>query len=128
MITSGKYVATPMQDRLRLAGIVEFRSMSDKANPKLWQRLKRHARLLFPTANLDEMKSWMGHRPSLPDSLPVIGSLRDYPNITLAFGHQHIGLTTGPKTGRLVSQMITNETPNENLDAFHPSRFSKARS
>ncbi|WP_170431507.1 FAD-dependent oxidoreductase [Ruegeria arenilitoris] len=47
----------------------------------------------------------MGHRPSLPDSLPVIGAVPGFPNVILAFGRQHIGLTTGPKTGRLVAQL-----------------------
>ncbi len=123
MITSGKYVATPMQDRLRLAGMVEFCNMSNDPNPKLWDRLKHHARLLFPSANLDQVKTWMGHRPSMPDSLPVIGELPGFPNVILAFGHQHIGLTTGPKTGRLVAQLATGERPNDDLSAFSVTRF-----
>lgn len=123
MITSGKYVATPMDGRLRLAGMVEFRKMSDDPNPKLWDRLKRHAGLLFPDADLSQMETWMGHRPSLPDSLPVIGPLQDHPNVILAFGHQHIGLTTGPKTGRLVAQIAAGETPNIDISAFSATRF-----
>ncbi len=125
MITSGKYVATPMQGRLRLAGMVEFRKMADDPNPKLWERLKQHAQLLFPSANLAQIDTWMGHRPSLPDSLPVMGEVPGFPNVVLAFGHQHIGLTTGPKTGRLVAQLVAGEIPNEDLSAFSPARFAR---
>jgi D-amino-acid dehydrogenase len=123
MVTSGKYVATPMADGLRLAGIVEFKPMNAPPDPKLSDRLKRHARLLFPSANLEQAETWMGHRPSLPDSLPVIGAVPGHPNVFLAFGHQHIGLSTGPRTGRLVAQLVAGEQVNEDLSAFRADRF-----
>ena len=123
MVTSGKYVATPMAGRLRLAGMVEFRPMAAPPDPKLSDRLKRHARLLFPGARLDQAATWMGHRPSLPDSLPVIGAVPGHPDVFLAFGHQHIGLTTGPRTGRLVAQLVAGERVNMDLGAFRAERF-----
>ena len=123
MVTSGKYVATPMADGLRLAGMVEFKPMSAPPDPRLTDRLKRHGRLLFPNANLDDAETWLGHRPSLPDSLPVIGAVPSHPNVFLAFGHQHIGLTTGPRTGRLVAQLVAGERVNEDLSAFRVDRF-----
>jgi D-amino-acid dehydrogenase len=123
MVTSGKYVATPMAGGLRLAGMVEFKPMDAPPDQKLGERLKRHARLLFPQARLDEAETWMGHRPSLPDSLPVIGAVPGHPDVFLAFGHQHIGLTTGPRTGRLVAQLVAGERVNEDLGAFRADRF-----
>jgi D-amino-acid dehydrogenase len=123
MVTSGKYVATPMADGLRLAGMVEFKPMSAPPDPKLTDRLKRHGRLLFPKANLEDAETWLGHRPSLPDSLPVIGAVPGHPNVFLAFGHQHIGLSTGPRTGRLVAQLVAGERVNEDLSAFRADRF-----
>ncbi len=123
MVTSGKYVATPMADGLRLAGMVEFKPMSAPPNSKLTDRLKSHGRLLFPNANLEDAITWLGHRPSLPDSLPVIGAVPGHPNVFLAFGHQHIGLSTGPRTGRLVSQLVAGERVNEDLSAFRADRF-----
>ena len=65
----------------------------------------------------------MGHRPSLPDSLPVIGAVPGHPNVFLAFGHQHIGLSTGPRTWRLVAQLVADEQVNEDLGAFRADRF-----
>lgn len=123
MVSSGKYVATPMAGGLRLAGMVEFRPMDAPPNPDLSKRLEAHARLLFPSARLDACETWMGHRPSLPDSLPVIGAVPGHPNVFLAFGHQHIGLTTGPRTGRLVAQMVAGERTNLDLSAFRADRF-----
>ena len=123
MVTSGKYVATPMADGLRLAGMVEFKPMSAPPDPRLTDRLKRHGRLLFPSANLGDAETWLGHRPSLPDSLPVIGAVPGHPNVFLAFGHQHIGLSTGPRTGRLVAQLVAGERINEDLSAFRADRF-----
>lgn len=123
MVTSGKYVATPMADGLRLAGMVEFKALDAPANSRLTDRLKRHGRLLFPNANLENAETWLGHRPSLPDSLPVIGAVPGHPNVFLAFGHQHIGLTTGPRTGRLIAQLVAGERINEDLSAFRVDRF-----
>lgn len=123
MVTSGKYVATPMADGLRLAGMVEFKPMNAPPDPRLTDRLKRHGRLLFPNANLDDAETWLGHRPSLPDSLPVIGAVPGHPNVFLAFGHQHIGLSTAPRTGRLVAQLVAGERVNEDLSAFRADRF-----
>ncbi len=123
MVTSGKYVATPMAGGLRLAGIVEFKPMDAPPDPRLTDRLKRHARLLFPDARLEEAETWMGLRPSLPDSLPMIGAVPGHPNVFLAFGHQHIGLSTGPRTGRLLSQLVAGEPVNEDLSAFRVDRF-----
>jgi len=123
MVTSGKYVATPMTNGLRLAGIVEFKPMNAPSDPEMSNRLKRHARLLFPNARLNDCKVWMGHRPSLPDSLPVIGVVPDHPNVILAFGHQHIGLSTGPRTGRFVAKLAAGEAINQDLSAFRVNRF-----
>lgn len=109
----------------------EVREMPAPAHPKLRERLKRHARLLFPGADLDKVETWLGHRPSTPDSLPVIGPVTEYPTIILAFGPQHIGLTTGPKTGpktgRLVAQLANGETPNEDLSAVSSAWFEKGK-
>ncbi|MCP5083374.1 MAG: FAD-binding oxidoreductase [Alphaproteobacteria bacterium] len=123
MVTSGKYVATPMADGLRLAGIVEYKPMDAPPDPRMTDRLKRHARLLFPNADLDDAETWMGHRPSLPDSLPMIGAVPEHKDVFMAFGHQHIGLSTGPRTGRLVAQMVAGEPANQDLSAFRVDRF-----
>lgn len=64
----------------------------------------------------------MGHRPSTTDSLPVIGPAPGASNLWLGYGHQHIGLTGGPKTGRWLAQMIAGERPNTDLTPFNATR------
>ena len=66
----------------------------------------------------------MGHRPSTPDSLPLIGTLKDKPNVIFAFGSQHIGLTIGPKIGYLVSQLMMNKKINYSMAPFDSNRFN----
>jgi len=124
-VPSGKFIATPMAQGLRLAGLVEFVPARSPLDHGLTDRLKYHARSLFPKASLGEPKVWLGHRPATPDSLPVIGKVPGHPNVFLAFGHQHIGLMTGPRTGKWVAQMVSGTPPNCDVSSFDPARFNK---
>jgi D-amino-acid dehydrogenase len=71
----------------------------------------------------DRISVWMGHRPSLPDSLPVLGTSRATPDIIYAFGHGHVGMTAAPMTGRLVADLVTGRPPAIDITPFAPSRF-----
>jgi len=106
MVTSGKFVMTPMEGRLRCAGIVEFGGMSEKRSRGPFELLKRQTLALFPELEYERIEEWMGFRPSTTDSLPLIGASERHSNVWTGFGHQHIGLTAGPKTGRWLAQMI----------------------
>lgn len=66
--------------------------------------------------------AWLGHRPTLPDSLPVLGRAPKNPSIVLAFGHSHIGLTLGPITGRIVADLISGRDPRIDLRPFAAER------
>ena len=66
----------------------------------------------------------MGQRPSTSDSLPVLGRSKSMKNVYFAFGGQHVGLTIGPKLGKLVSDLILNKKTNINLDPYLQSRFN----
>jgi D-amino-acid dehydrogenase len=67
------------------------------------------------------LKEWLGFRPSMPTSLPMIGPLRRHPNVLLAFGHGHLGMTLGPTTGRLIADMISGKSSTIDLAPFRPS-------
>ena len=123
MIAAGKFVATPMDGRLRLAGIVEFGGLAAPPSKAPVELLLRHARAAFPGLTWDKATEWMGHRPSTDDSLPVIGEAPDVRGAYLGFGHQHIGLTAGPKTGRLLAQLISGRMPNVDLTPYSPARY-----
>jgi D-amino-acid dehydrogenase len=68
-------------------------------------------------------REWMGYRPSLPDSLPVIGRSRRAPNVIYAFGHGHLGLTQAAATGRLIRDLVLAQSPAFELSPFSPQRF-----
>ncbi len=68
------------------------------------------------------VQEWMGFRPTPPDNTPLIGQIGTS-GIYTGFGHQHIGLSTGPKTGRLIAQLIDGETPNIDMMPYSPERF-----
>ncbi|MCU1761012.1 FAD-dependent oxidoreductase [Pseudomonas sp. 14P_8.1_Bac3] len=115
------FYMTPMAGRLRVAGTVELGSINDPANPQRFDYLERHVRrvmgLTTPVA-----RRWLGFRPSLPDSLPVIGPSPNEPRLIYAFGHQHLGLTLAGATGQLVAQCIAGKAPSW-LDSFSVQRF-----
>ncbi len=117
--------ATPMDKGLRLAGTDEFAGLDAEPNWKradaLYHVFKRALPGLRPP---DESATrWMGRRPGTPDSLPVIGPSQTHSNVFYGFGHGHMGLTWGPTTGRLLSEIMTKKPTNTDLTAFRINRF-----
>ena len=123
MVAAGKFVVTPMEGRIRCAGVVEFASTEAAAQDGPVQFIKRQIATLFPDLTYDHISDWMGRRPATTDSLPLIGPARAIANGHMAFGHQHIGLTAGPKTGRLIADMVSDQPSNTDLSAFDPARY-----
>ena len=124
MVASGKFVATPMDGRLRLAGIVEFGGLDAPPSSAPFKLLERNIRAAMPGITWKRTVEWMGHRPSIADSIPVIGAVPGVEGAYLGFGHDHVGLTGGPKTGRVLAQLIAGRTPNINLAPYAPDRFN----
>lgn len=125
MVASGKFVLTPMDGRLRAAGIVEFGGLKAGPSAAPIALLKRQVRAALPGLEFSRMEEWMGHRPAPSDSIPLIGAIPGLTGAYTGFGHHHIGLTGGPKTGRLLSQIIGGAQPNIDLAPYSPARFSK---
>jgi D-amino-acid dehydrogenase len=123
MIASGKFVATPMEGRLRLAGIVEFGGLSAPPSKAPLALLEKNIRAAIPGITWKNKTEWMGHRPAPADSIPIIGQSPTIRGAFLGFGHHHVGLTSGPKTGRMVAQLIAGRTPNFDTAPYSPSRF-----
>ncbi|MDB4169614.1 FAD-binding oxidoreductase [Planktomarina sp.] len=123
MVATGKFVVTPMEGRIRCAGVVEFASIEASARDGPLEFIKRQITALFPELTYDHMSEWMGRRPATTDSLPLIGPASSIGNGHVAFGHQHVGLTAGPKTGRLIADMVSNQPNNADLSAFDPARY-----
>ena len=84
--------------------------------------IEKQARKLLP--KLGRVKStWLGRRPTLPDSLPVIGRSIKNKKVLYAFGHQHIGWTLAAVTGKAINELIKGSNPNFDIRAFNPNRF-----
>ena len=127
MIAAAKFVATPMEGRLRLAGIVELGGLDAPPSRAPFRLLERQIRKAMPGIAWKDTVEWMGHRPSVADSTPLIGPVPGVAGALMAFGHDHVGLTGGPRTGRLVSQLVAGRKPNLDLTPYSPARYADVR-
>jgi D-amino-acid dehydrogenase len=123
----GKFVATPMDAGLRFAGTVELAGL---AAPPDWRRaqiLLEQGRKMLPglaaSHPQERISVWMGHRPSLPDSLPVLGPSSATPDVIYAFGHGHVGMTSAPMTGKIVADLVAGRPPSIDIRPFSAGRF-----
>ncbi|UCI08417.1 NAD(P)/FAD-dependent oxidoreductase [Mesorhizobium sp. B1-1-8] len=116
------FVITPLETGLRIGGAVELGGLSRPPNFDRSKAMLEKARRFLPGLDPSGGREWMGYRPSLPDSLPVIGAARA-PNIFYAFGHGHLGLTQSAATGRLIRDIVLGQTPPLDLAPFSPQRF-----
>jgi D-amino-acid dehydrogenase len=119
----GKYFATPMEGGLRVAGTVELSGLEAAPNYARADGLLDSARQLFPGLAHGKVERWMGHRPSLPDSMPVIGRSPRVPNAFFAFGHGHVGLTAAAPTAELIADEIEARASFMNTAVFRADRF-----
>lgn len=120
-----KLFCTPMETGLRLAGTVEFGGLERSPNYRRARHLFRHGQRLFPALETEQPASlWMGHRPCMPDSLPVVGPSDRYEGLWYNFGHGHLGLTMAPNSGRLLAEAMRGSSQSMSILArFSLSRF-----
>ncbi|SFB86721.1 NAD(P)/FAD-dependent oxidoreductase [Pseudoalteromonas denitrificans] len=120
-----KFIMTPMRDGLRLAGTVEFAGLEKGMNPKRANALLPSGHAIWPkiTKHKSENCRWMGFRPSLPDSKPVIGQSPVHNNIYFSFGHQHLGLTLAATNAELITECMLNKKTSISLAPFSIDRF-----
>jgi D-amino-acid dehydrogenase len=116
-------MVNPMAMGLRLAGSVEFAGLKRPPDYRRADVLLAKGREMFPHLDASRTTRWMGHRPCLPDSLPVIGPARGADNAWLAFGHGHVGMCGGASTGREVAHLVAGRPTQVDLTPFSPERF-----
>lgn len=119
--TARGFYLCPMEGRLRVAGTVELGGLTAPPSAHRLAALEKGARAIFPDLPAPA-RTWMGFRPSMPDSLPVIGPSKGGTEVLLAFGHGHIGLTLAPITAALIEGWVDG-TPHEAFAAVLPARF-----
>jgi D-amino-acid dehydrogenase len=127
MPSDGKMACVMTQAGLRLAGQVELAGLAAAPN---WQRaevLLKFARRVYPGLPADlpseRVKLWMGHRPSTPDGLPVLGLASGCADVVHAFGHGHVGLTAAAMSGKVVADLVAGRPPPFDLGPYAARRF-----
>lgn len=118
-----RFIMTPMQDGLRLAGTVEYAGLEAPANMQRAQMLLQQAQpMLKAPLNTDDSVPWMGFRPSTADSLPVIDKIE---RVFLNFGHQHLGLTQAVVSAQMIAELYFDEPHAIDPKPYRLNRFKK---
>ena len=121
--SNDRFIAiSPMEHGLRLSTMSEFAAIDAPPNHERAFRIIKQATNIVRGLKLDVASRWVGSRPSMPDSLPVIGFSPAFRNVLFGFGHGHVGLTFGAVTGRILSQLAAGATPNIDISAYRPDR------
>lgn len=120
---TGLFGANSMEAGLRLAGTVEIAGTDAPPDPRRCDILVRQVKQLFPSIEHGAPRYWMGHRPSVPDSVPVIGAVPAFPGLFACFGHGHYGLTGGPASGKLLARQILGEPTEFDVAPYSIKRF-----
>lgn len=125
-LAESKVAVTPMGDTLRFAGTLELAGLDLSINKRRVQAILNAVPKYMPQldpSKLEVLEIWRGLRPCSPDGLPFLGRSRHYKNMIVAAGHAMIGISLGPITGKLVTQIARDETPAVDLTMMSPERF-----
>lgn len=117
------FIVTQMAVGLRAAGTVEIAGLDAPPNYARAETLLKHLKTMFPDLPGSTPEYWMGCRPSIPDSLPVIDRIANAPNVIVAFGHGHLGMTGAPATARIVRDLALGVRMNDDITSFRATRF-----
>lgn len=125
MLLGEKHVAVaPMEDRIRFSGWFELGRYDRTPSLQRLRQIEATVRsALSIDAELKVLERWAGLRPTTPDGLPIVGPAPSWDNVTYATGHAMLGLSLGPATGRIVSQLVCGEPPDLDLALCSPARF-----
>lgn len=127
ILTEARVAVTPMNETLRFGGTMEIAGTQESINAARIRGIVKSACRYFPEFTSDDFRGiepWCGLRPCSPDGLPYIGRFRRFRNLSAATGHAMMGLSLGPITGKLVSQLLASETPSIPLEMLSPDRFA----
>ena len=117
-------IFTPYAHGLRMASFTEFGHAAAAPDPRKWQRLRQHAQALGWQVPMATATEWSGSRPTLPDYMPAIGASMSTPNLLVAFGHNHLGLTLAARTAELVAQLAQGKALEPSMQAvLAPQRY-----
>jgi len=126
ILVDGRCAITPWANQLRIGGTMELSGINNKVLISRMQGIYNSARDFYPGLKIEfppADKIWNGLRPVTPDGLPYIGKTSVYENVIIAGGHAMLGISEGTGTGKLVTEIIKQQTTSINISAFNPQRF-----
>ncbi len=121
------FIMSPMEMGLRITTGVELNHRDAPNNLDQLNQVLPSIKQAIDLGEQTDMPIWRGNRPTLPDSRPIIGKAPKHDNVWMAFGHQHIGLMTGPITGKLLAAQISGEATEIDMTPFAPTRYIRSR-
>jgi D-amino-acid dehydrogenase len=127
IFTEARLAVTPMGNTLRFGGTMEIAGLNEEINPVRVQGIIKAVPKYFPKFSPEHfvgVQPWRGLRPCSPDGLPYLGRTAKFTNLTVATGHAMMGLSLGPVSGRLVSEVISDEKPSFDLTLLNPERYA----
>lgn len=125
--TEARLAVTPMEGALRVGGTMEMAGIDESITQRRVRGITRAFPQYFPAfeeADFAEVKPWSGLRPVSPDGMPYIGRTQRWKNLTVATGHAMMGLSLAPATGRIVSELLSDDKSSVKLDLMSPDRFA----
>ncbi|GGD43361.1 NAD(P)/FAD-dependent oxidoreductase [Muriicola marianensis] len=125
ILMEAKVAVTPMKHFTRFAGTMEFSGINHRIRPERVEAIARAAESYYTELEIlqqEKQAAQCGLRPVSPDGLPYIGKTSHYDNLTIATGHAMMGWSLGPATGKLVCELISEQTLSMSLEGFHPER------
>ena len=126
ILTEARVAVTPMDGRLRFGGTMEIAGLVERINPARVRGIVESISKYYPQftpGDFHGIKPWCGLRPCSPDGLPYVGRTRLLKNLTIATGHAMMGISLGPITGKLVSQIVSSEQPSIDITPLNPDRY-----
>ena len=118
------FILSPMATGLRMTAQVEFAGLNIAPDYRKIRNLLPMAKRMLPDLDIREQSAWMGFRPSLPDSLPVLGFSSKSNNVLYSFGHQHLGMTLAAISGKIIADLVAGREPPIAVSPYRPNRFT----
>jgi D-amino-acid dehydrogenase len=127
IFTEARVAVTPMGTALRIGGTMEIAGLNEEVNPVRVRGIVKAVPKYFPDfqpSDFEDIKPWVGLRPCSPDGLPYIGRTAKFTNLSIATGHSMMGLSLGPITGKLMSEVLSRIPTSIELRLLNPDRYS----
>jgi D-amino-acid dehydrogenase len=117
------FMVTPTAGGIRVGGNVELAGLDAAPDFRRPRVLVRHAQRVLPGLKVEDTSEWMGHRPALPDTIPIISTSSKVPGVFYATGHGHLGLTLAATTAQLIGDMVSGTKPAIDMTPFRIDRY-----